>query len=287
VKAQVLKRIIRRYLMAGLLVWIPILATVLVVRFMLQLMDKTLLLLPPSLRPPALFGMHIPGFGALLAVVLLLLTGVLVSNMIGRTLVEFWDDLLNRIPFVRGIYGGVKNFSTTILSSSGNSFKKVLLIEYPGKGVWSIGFQTAAEVPLVAQYTGEPQVCVFIPTTPNPTAGFIVMVPQSRAITLPISVDEAMKMIVTLGVVMPGVSSDRAASPLPAAAIITPASLAQPADASAAATVAAVAAGAAVAASMAASAAAGASAADTAPAAAGGNPGGGPATAVVPAVRAP
>jgi uncharacterized membrane protein len=156
-------------------------------------------------------GVHIPGFGALLAIVVLLLTGVLVSNMIGRTLVELWDDLLNRIPFVRGIYGGVKNFSTTILSSSGNSFKKVLLIEYPSKGIWSIGFQTAAEVPLVAAHTGEPQVCVFIPTTPNPTAGFIVMVAQSRAITLPMSVDEAMKMIVTLGVVMPGMPAERGA----------------------------------------------------------------------------
>ncbi|HLK70985.1 MAG TPA: DUF502 domain-containing protein [Steroidobacteraceae bacterium] len=207
---SVFKRIIRRYLMAGLLVWIPILATVLVVRFILELMDKTLVLLPQALRPQALFGMRIPGFGALLALVLLLLTGVLVSNIIGRTLMEFWDDLLNRIPFVRAIYGGVKNFSTTLLSSSGNSFKKVLLIEYPGKGVWSIGFQTAAEVPLVAEQLKEPQVCVFIPTTPNPTSGFIVMVPQSRAIPLPMSVDEAMKMIVTLGVVMPGMPAGRA-----------------------------------------------------------------------------
>lgn len=267
-KAQVLKRLIRRYLMAGLLVWIPILATVLVVRFMLQLMDKTLVLLPRSLRPPALFGMHIPGFGALLAVVLLLLTGVLVSNMIGRTFMEIWDDLLNRIPFVRGIYGGVKNFSTTLLSSSGTSFKKVLLIEYPGKGVWSIGFQTAAEVPLVAEHLGEPQVCVFIPTTPNPTAGFIVMVPQSRAITLSMSVDEAMKMIVTLGVVMPAMPADRAGAPLPAS-------------------VAAVAAGAAVVASAAATAAAGAAAAGTGPVDDGSAPGSEPAGAVVPAVRAP
>ncbi|HWG75907.1 MAG TPA: DUF502 domain-containing protein [Steroidobacteraceae bacterium] len=265
-KAQVLKRSIRRYLMAGLLVWIPILATVLVVRFMLQLMDTTLVLLPRSLRPPALFGMHIPGFGALLAVVLLLLTGVLVSNMIGRTFMEIWDDLLNRIPFVRGIYGGVKNFSTSLLSSSGNSFKKVLLIEYPGKGIWSIGFQTAAEVPLVAEHLGEPQVCVFIPTTPNPTAGFIVMVPQSRAIVLPVSVDEAMKMIVTLGVVMPGLPADRAAVPLPASA-------------------AAVAAGAAVVASAAASAAAAATAVVAGPA--GSLPDSESAVAVVPAVRAP
>lgn len=231
---SVLKRLIRRYLMAGLLVWIPILATVLVVRFMLGLMDKTLLLLPPSLRPQALFGVRIPGFGALLAIVLLLLTGVLVSNMIGRTLMELWDDLLNRIPFVRGIYSGVKSFSTTILSSSGNSFKKVLLIEYPGKGVWSIGFQTAAEVPLVSEHTGEPQVCVFIPTTPNPTAGFIVMVPQSRAIELRMSIDEAMKMIVTLGVVMPGLPG----TPAGVAAVAAGAAAAASAAAAAAAAVA-------------------------------------------------
>jgi uncharacterized membrane protein len=176
----------------------------------------------------------------LLAIVLLLLTGVLVSNLIGRTLVELWDDLLNRIPFVRGIYGGVKSFSTTILSSSGNSFKKVLLIEYPSKGIWSIGFQTAAEVPLVAQYTGEPQVCVFIPTTPNPTAGFIVMVPQSRAITLPMSVDEAMKMIVTLGVVMPGGPHERASgSAVPVAAAAAAMAAGAAVAASAAATAAA------------------------------------------------
>ncbi|HEX4025912.1 MAG TPA: DUF502 domain-containing protein [Steroidobacteraceae bacterium] len=193
----------RRYLMAGLLVWIPILATVLVIRFILDLMDETLVLLPPALRPQALFGVRIPGFGLLLAIVLLLLTGLLVTNMIGRSLMRLWDDLLNHIPFVRGIYGGVKSFSTTILSSSGNSFKKVLLIEYPRQGLWSIGFQTAAEVPAVSDHVAGQYVCVFIPTTPNPTAGFIVMVPRSQAIELKMTVDEAMKMIVTLGVVMP------------------------------------------------------------------------------------
>jgi len=203
VSPDVLKRIVHRYLMAGLLVWIPILTTVLVVRFILDLMDQTLVLLPPALRPQALFGVRIPGFGALLAIVLLLLTGMLVSNFIGRSLVGYWDEMLNRIPFVRAIYGGVKNFSNTLLSGSSNSFKKVLLIEYPGKGTWSVGFLTAADVPIVAEHFGEPQVCVFIPTTPNPTSGFIVMVPRSRAIELRMSVDEAMKMIVTLGVVMP------------------------------------------------------------------------------------
>jgi uncharacterized membrane protein len=198
-----MRRFGRRYLIAGLLVWVPILVTVLVVRFILDLMDQTLLLLPPSVRPEALFGYHIPGLGLLLAVLLLFFTGVLVSNIIGRSLVVLWEDLMNRIPFVRALYSGVKSFSTTILSNQGNSFKKVLLIEYPRKGIWSVGFQTAGDVPLISSHTGEPQVCVFIPTTPNPTSGFIVMVPRSQAIELDMSTDAAMRMIVTLGVVVP------------------------------------------------------------------------------------
>jgi uncharacterized membrane protein len=198
-----MRRIVRRYLIAGLLVWVPILVTVLVVRFILDLMDQTLLLLPPSARPEVLFGMHIPGLGLVLAVALLIVTGMLVSNIIGRSLVELWEDLMNRIPFVRALYSGVKSFSTTILSNQGNSFKKVMLIEYPRKGIWSIGFQTAGDVPMISAHAGEPQVCVFIPTTPNPTSGFIMMVPRSQAIELDMSVDAAMKMIVTLGVVVP------------------------------------------------------------------------------------
>ena len=193
----------RRYVIAGLLVWVPILVTVLVVRFILDLMDQTLLLLPASVRPEALFGVHIPGLGLVLAVLLLIFTGMLVSNIIGRSLVGLWEDLMNRIPFVRALYSGVKSFSTTILSNQGNSFKKVLLIEYPRKGIWSIGFQTAGDVPLISVHTGEPQVCVFIPTTPNPTSGFIMMVPRSQVIELDMSIDAAMRMVVTLGVVVP------------------------------------------------------------------------------------
>ena len=150
-----------------------------------------------------LLGLHIPGLGALLALLLLLATGLLVTNIIGRSLVRAWEDLLNRIPFVRAVYGGVKSFSTTILSNSGNSFKKVLLIEYPRAGMWSVGFQTASDIRLSRAQGEEPLVYVFIPTTPNPTSGFIVMVPRSQAIELDMSVDAAMKMIVTLGVVMP------------------------------------------------------------------------------------
>ena len=197
---DVVKLILRRYLIAGLLVWLPIIATVLVVRFILDLMDQ---LLPPPLRPEVLLGVHIPGLGALLALLLLVATGLLVTNIIGRSLVRAWEDFMNRIPFIRAVYGGVKSFSTTILSNSGNSFKKVLLIEYPRTGLWSVGFQTASDLRLSSAQGDEPQVCVFIPTTPNPTSGFIVLVPRSQAIELDISVDAAMKMIVTLGVVVP------------------------------------------------------------------------------------
>jgi uncharacterized membrane protein len=203
VTGEVMRRFMRRYVIAGLLVWVPIVVTVLVVRFILDLMDQTLLLLPAAVRPEALFGFHIPGLGLLLALLLLISTGMLVSNIIGRSLVGLWEDLLNRIPFVRALYSGVKSFSTTILSNQGNSFKKVMLIEYPRKGIWSVGFQTAGDMPLISAHTGEPQVCVFIPTTPNPTSGFIMMVPRSQAIELDMSVDAAMKMIVTLGVVVP------------------------------------------------------------------------------------
>jgi uncharacterized membrane protein len=211
-----MRRFLRRYLISGLLVWVPILVTVLVIRFILDLMDQTLLLLPAAVRPETLFGVHIPGLGALLAVLLLIFTGMLVSNFIGRSLVGLWEDLLNRIPFVRALYSGVKSFSTTILSNQGNSFKKVMLIEYPRQGLWSIGFQTAGDVPLISQHTGEPQVCVFIPTTPNPTSGFIMMVPRSQAIELEMSVDAAMKMIVTLGVVAPAVPVAPVAPAVPA-----------------------------------------------------------------------
>ena len=197
-------RSLRRYAMSGLLVWVPILVTVLVVRFILELMDKTLVLLPRDLRPDNLLGLHIPGLGAVLAVVVVLLTGLLVTNYIGRALVGLWEDLLERIPFVRALYGGVKSFSETLLSNKGNSFKQVLLVQYPRAGLWSVGFQTTDQLPEINQKLGAPHVCVFIPTTPNPTSGFIFVAPLSEVVPLQMSVDEAMKMIVTLGVVAPG-----------------------------------------------------------------------------------
>jgi uncharacterized membrane protein len=205
-------RALRRYFINGLLIWVPVLVTVLVVRFILQLMDQTLLVLPRALRPDALFGLHVPGLGAVLGILIVLLTGLLVTNFIGRALVTLGEDLLERIPFVRALYSGVKSFSETVFSKSGNSFKKVLLVEYPRAGLWSMGFQTTDHLDEISERLGEPQVCVFIPTTPNPTSGFIVFVPRSKCIELDMSIDTAMRMIVTLGVVGPAATAHPAAS---------------------------------------------------------------------------
>ena len=203
VRPGTLMRALRRYLINGLLIWVPVLVTVLVVRFILQLMDQTLLVLPPAIRPDQLLGLHVPGLGALLGLLIVLLTGLLVTNFLGQALVAIGEDLLERIPFVRALYSGVKSFSETVLSTGGNSFKKVLLVEYPRAGTWTIGFQTTDHLPEINARLGEPQVCVFIPTTPNPTSGFIIFVPRAHCIELDMHVDAAMKMIVTLGVVGP------------------------------------------------------------------------------------
>src|SRR5580700_10802359 len=141
---------VRRYLVAGVLVWLPILATIWVVSFMLRIMDRTLLLLPPSYRPEALVGFSLPGLGAVFALIVVLLTGLLVTNLIGRRLVVWGEELLNRIPVVRTVYGGVKSFAESVFSQS-NSFRKVVMIEYPRAGVWSIGFMTAENVPEVSE----------------------------------------------------------------------------------------------------------------------------------------
>ncbi len=193
----------RRYLVAGLLLWVPLGVTFLVLKVLIDLMDRTLVLIPPPYRPEALFGFAIPGLGLVLAVVVLLGTGFLAANLFGRRLVGIWESLLNRIPFVRSVYSGAKQVAETLLSDAGQSFKRVMLIEYPRRGVWSFCFQTATELEEVqGRITGE-VVCVFITTTPNPTSGFIILAPRAELIELDMSVDEAFKMIVSLGVVVP------------------------------------------------------------------------------------
>jgi uncharacterized membrane protein len=193
---------LRRYLIAGVLVWLPILATIWVVSFMLHIMDRTLLLLPQAYRPENLVGFALPGLGAVFALIVLLVTGLLVTNLIGRQLMSWGEDLLNRIPVVRSVYGGVKSFAESVFSQS-NSFRKVVMIEYPRNGVWSIGFQTSENVPEISERTGEPHVCVYLSAALNATAGYLVVVPKRQVVELEMSVDAAMKMIITCGVVVP------------------------------------------------------------------------------------
>jgi len=193
---------LRRYLVAGVLVWLPILATVWVVRFILHLMDLTLDVLPPSYRPEALVGFSLPGIGAVFALIVLLLTGLLVTNLIGRRLVIWGEEVLNRIPVVRSVYGGVKSFAESVFSQS-NAFRKVVMIEYPRAGAWSIGFLTADDVPEVSEKLREPHAAVYISAALNATAGYLVIVPRRDVVELDMSVDAAMRMIITCGVVVP------------------------------------------------------------------------------------
>jgi uncharacterized membrane protein len=193
---------LRRYLVAGILIWLPILATVWVVSFFIHIMDETLLLLPVAYRPQALVGFALPGIGVVFAFVVVLLTGLLVTNLVGRQLVTLWEDLLNRIPIVRSVYGGVKSFTESVFSQS-NSFRKVVIIEYPRQGVWSLGFMTAEDVPEVSRKTGIPHCCVYISSALNATAGFLVIVPRTEVVEIEMTVDAAMKMIITCGVVVP------------------------------------------------------------------------------------
>lgn len=194
---------LRRYLVAGILVWVPLAVTYLLLKFAVNIMDRTLLLIPAPYRPDALLGFHVPGLGVILAVVVLLLTGLLAANFVGRAFVGGWESLMDRIPFVRAIYSGAKNFAELVFSDSSQSFKKVLLIEYPRKGVYSLAFQTATDLGEVQGRTGDDVVCCFVPTTPNPTSGLIIIVPIKDIIVLDMDVDEALKMIISLGVVIP------------------------------------------------------------------------------------
>ena len=194
---------LRRYIVAGILVWLPLGLTILLLRFAIRLMDRSLLLLPPQYRPETLLGFNIPGLGAILTIILLLLTGVLAANFVGRAFVGGWESLMDRIPVVRSIYSAAKNFAEIVFSDSSHAFKRVLLIEYPRKGIFSLAFQTSAELGEVQGRTGEEVTCCFVPTTPNPTSGFIIIVPKKDVTVLDMEVDEALKMIISLGVVVP------------------------------------------------------------------------------------
>lgn len=196
---------LRKYFISGLLVWLPVIITVFVIKFIVDLLSKSLLLLPANYQPDALFGFHIPGSGVILTLLVIFFTGLFAANFIGQRLVEMSERVMARIPLVRSIYTGVKQVTETVFKPGGQSFRKVLLVEYPCKGVWSIAFQTGeAPKELDAAATGEKMVTYFIPTTPNPTSGFLMMAPKSQVKELDITVDQALKFVISLGVVQPG-----------------------------------------------------------------------------------
>jgi len=194
---------LRRYIIAGLLVWVPLGVTLFVLDLFVDIMDRTLLLLPETYRPDSVLGMHIPGLGIVLTLAVLITTGFLVANLVGRRLVSFSEGILHRIPLVRTIYSAAKNFAEVLFTDTNQAFKKVLLIEYPRKGVYSLCFQTSTALEEIQARTNENVICVFVPTTPNPTSGFILMVPISDVIELDMDIESALKMVVSLGVVVP------------------------------------------------------------------------------------
>jgi uncharacterized membrane protein len=202
-KAHSPARKVRNYLIGGLLIWIPIMITVWVVRFLSGILDSSLLLLPPSWRPEAVFGTYVPGVGIVLSLLLLFVTGVVVKNLFGGQIVAGLESLVRRIPVVGAVYGGAKTFSETVLTDKGKSFKQVVMVEFPRKGVFSIGFITAHELEEAQAKTAQDVTCVFVPTTPNPTTGFLVLIPKDEVVHMDMTVDEAFRMLLTLGVVVP------------------------------------------------------------------------------------
>ena len=194
---------LQKYLIAGLLVWLPIVVTVLLFRFLITLMDQTLILLPSQIRPEAVIGFKLPGLGLILTLLVLIITGIFAANFVGKSMVNFGEKIFKKIPIVRSVYSAAKNFADIVFSDTGQSFKKVLLIQYPRKGVYSLAFQTSTNLGEVQKKTGSDVVCTFVPTTPNPTSGFIIILPKADVIEMDMEVDEAFKMIVSLGVVVP------------------------------------------------------------------------------------
>lgn len=192
---------LRRYLIAGLLVWLPIVVTVVILKFLIDVVDRSLLLLPEIAQPENLIGFRIPGLGFLLSGVVLLLTGMVVTNLLGRNMVKVWESLLARIPVVRAIYSASKQLTETLFSGAGKSFRKVVLVRYPHAGLWALAFLTGDGMPEANRKTGHDLVHIFVPTTPNPTSGFFLMVPREDMIELDMPVDVGIKLILSAGAV--------------------------------------------------------------------------------------
>jgi len=199
---------LRKWLLAGLLVIVPVAITLAVLSWIIKQLDQTLLILPEAWQPDRLIGFHIPGFGVVLTLGILLLVGGITSNFVGKKLVTFGDRVVSRIPVVRGIYSSVKQVSDTLFSESGNAFRTAVLVQWPRADVWTIAFVTGTPGGDVTTYLrGDEYVSVYVPTTPNPTGGYFVMLRKSDCIELKMSVDEALKYVVSMGVVSPRIST--------------------------------------------------------------------------------
>ena len=194
---------VKKYFITGLLIWIPLAITAWVLALIVQTMDQSLLLLPPSIRPETLLGFYIPGIGAIMTLLVVFVTGLVTANIIGQRLVRFWEGVLSRIPVVKSVYYSVKQVSDTLFSSSGDAFRKALLVQYPRPGSWTIAFMTGQPGGDIPLHLKGDYVSVYVPTTPNPTSGFFLMMPRADVIELEMSVDEALKYIISMGVVAP------------------------------------------------------------------------------------
>ncbi len=193
----------KRYFITGLLIWVPLGMTAWVLKFLVDTMDQSLLLLPDNLQPERLLGMNIPGIGTVLTLLVVFITGLLTANIIGQKLVSFWEGVLWRIPVVKSIYWGIKQVSDTLFSSQGVAFRKALLVQYPREGSWTIAFMTGQPGGDVISHLKGEYISVYVPTTPNPTSGFFLMMPKSDVIELDMNVDTALKYIISMGVVSP------------------------------------------------------------------------------------
>lgn len=200
----------RRYLITGLLVLVPLVITIWVLKSLIGMMDQSLLLLPLAWRPDNLLGVHIPGFGVILTLLIVLVTGVIATNFFGKRIILFWESLLARVPVVKSIYYSVKQVSDTLFSGNDDAFRKVLLVRYPHPQAWSVAFQTGVPAVEVARMADDDLVSVFIPTAPSPVNGFFFFVPKRDTIELDMSVDDALKYIISMGVVVPSEKSSPA-----------------------------------------------------------------------------
>jgi uncharacterized membrane protein len=205
---------VRRYFVAGLLVWIPLVITLWVLKLLVDLMDQSLLLVPAQFRSEALFGFHVPGMGMILTLAIVLTTGALAANFFGRKVLALGDRLLQRVPVVRSIYGGVKQISDTLFSPEGKAFRRAVLVRYPHAGAWTVALVTGTPEHEVADILGRDQISVFVPTTPNITAGFFLIVPRSETVELDMGVDAALKYIISMGVAEPVARQMRATQPI-------------------------------------------------------------------------